>query len=326
MNELRNIIMKDYSNTLGLVVYHSGEKTDEEYFGDFRAEHSAHIFSATKSVVSLLFGIAQDRGLLSLEDKIPEFFPEYTPKRCQPQFSEVTIEHLMTMSAPFRFKYDPWKKVCTSSDWGLTALEQIGGKSSAGERFHYTTIGIQILSDIFQRATSESLNAFAERELFSPLGIAPVPDAPITDKESQMRFSKTTEMRGWACDPSGHYTTGWGLSLTAEDMAKIGLLVLNKGSFGGRQLVSQSYIDRMTSCRQKNYGYLWWVYPKNEPLTIMRKTYSGSKADIFCAQGVGGTLTAVIPEADTVISMICSMKYFPRPRFELIDRIISRYI
>ena len=240
--------------------------------------------------------------------------------------SVVTIEHLMTMSAPFRFKYDPWKKVCTSSDWGLTALEQIGGKSSAGERFHYTTIGIQILSDIFQRATGKSLNAFAERELFSPLGIAPVPDVPITDKESQMRFSKTTEMRGWARDPSGHYTTGWGLSLTAEDMAKIGLLVLNKGSFGGRQLVSQSYIDHMTSCRQKNYGCLWWVYPKNEPLTIMRKTYSGSKADIFCAQGVGGTLTAVIPEADTVISMICSMKYFPRPRFELIDRIISRYI
>ena len=51
MNELRNIIMKDYSNTLGLVVYHGGEKTDEEYFEDFRADHSAHIFSATKSVV-----------------------------------------------------------------------------------------------------------------------------------------------------------------------------------------------------------------------------------------------------------------------------------
>ena len=320
MNELRNIIMKDYSNTLGLVVYHSGEKTDEEYFGDFRAEHSAHIFSATKSVVSLLFGIAQDRGLLSLEDKIPEFFPEYTPKRCQPQFSEVTIEHLMTMSAPFRFKYDPWKKVCTSSDWGLTALEQIGGKSSAGERFHYTTIGIQILSDIFQRATGESLNAFAERELFSPLGIAPVPDAPITDKESQMRFSKTTEMRGWARDPSGHYTTGWGLSLTAEDMAKIGQLCLNKGVYNGKRIISANWIDEMTRPRVienqnwqgMEYGYLWWILDRDKK--------------VYAALGNSGNVIYINPEKNIVIAVASYFKPTVMDRVDLIRKHIEPFV
>ena len=62
-----------------------------------------------------------------------------------------------------------------------------------------------------------------------PLGIKEVPDTPIHDKESQDYFYKTRDIRGWAKDPSGNYTAGWGLSITTEELAKIGLLVLNKG-------------------------------------------------------------------------------------------------
>ena len=318
-DKLRELILKEYPNTLGLVVYRKGKKVIEEYFGSSHADASAHVFSITKSIVSLLFGIAEDRGLLSVKDKVLKFFPDYEPKRRQPQLEELTIEHLLTMTAPFKYRYDPWKKVCTSQDWGRTVLEFVGGKTAVGESFRYTTMGIQVLSDIFAAASGKSLNEFAEQELFKPLGIAPVPDAPIRDKASQREFSMATDLRGWARDPVGNYTTGWGLSLTANDMAKIGQLVLEKGCFEGKRIVSESYITRMTTEHTENYGYLWWLYPKGKPITIMKKTFPGCKMDTYCAQGVGGSLIAVIPEADVVISMLCSMKYAPKPRFELIN-------
>ncbi len=327
MENIRKIVAKEYANTLGIVAYKKGEKVIEEYFDGAHEHESVHTFSIVKSIVGILVGIAIDQGYLEgVQQKVLDFFPDYQLKRNQEQLREVTIEHFLTMTVPYKFKSEPWTKVCGSEDWGGKVLEQVGGKEQIGERFHYSTLGIQVLSNVISKATGMSLKDFATKYLFEPLGIQGVPDANVYDKASQEAFYKARDNRGWVKDPSGYYTTGWGLSLTTDEFAKIGVMVLNKGLYHGRRILSEQYIGEMLKEREESYGYLWWIYPKNRMIKIIRKEYSTGKYDSYCMNGVGGSLVTVIPEIDTVICMTCSLVYNPKPRMELINQYLIPYI
>ena len=325
--KIREVIEKEYSNTLGLVVYKSGEIILEEYFSGANRTESVHTFSMVKSIVAVLVGIAIDKGFIKgVDQKVLDFFPEYKLKRNQEQFREVTIENFLTMTVPYNFKSEPWTMVCTSQDWGGKVLEMIGGKEQIGERFHYSTLGIQVLSNVLTIATSMSLKDFAQKYLFEPLGIAEVPNANVVDRASQEAFYKARNNRGWVKDPSGFYTTGWGLSLTTDEFARIGVMVLNKGMYNGQRILSEEFIEKMLTEQEDSYGYLWWIYPKNKTIKIIRKEYNTGKYDSFCANGVGGSLMAVVPELDAVICMTCSLVYNPKARMELINKHIIPYI
>lgn len=129
------------------------------------------LFSVVKSIVAILVGIAIDQGYLeSVHQKVLDFFTEYKLKRNQEQLKEVTLEHFLTMNVPYKFKSEPWTKVCISEDWGGKVLEQIGGKEQIGERFHYSTLGIQVLLNVLSIATDMSLKEFVTKYLFEPLG------------------------------------------------------------------------------------------------------------------------------------------------------------
>lgn len=327
MERIREIVGKEYSNTLGIVAYKDGVKVINEYFnGSFESE-SVHTFSIVKSIVGVLVGIAIDKGFLEdVHQKVLPFFPEYVLKRNQEQLREVTIENFLTMTVPYKFKSDPWTKVCTSQDWGMKVLEQIGGKEQIGERFHYSTLGVQVLANVLSRATGMNLKDFATKYLFEPLDIAEVPVANVYDRASQEEFYKARNNRGWVKDPSDNFTTGWGLSMTTDDFAKIGLMVLNKGVYNGKRILSEEYINEMLTEREESYGYLWWIYKKNDFIRIYRKEYSTGKYDSFCMNGVGGSLVAVIPEINVVISMACSLAYNPKIRMELINNYLLPYI
>lgn len=327
MEKIREIVGKEYANTLGMVVYKNGEKVIDEYFNGATAEESVHTFSVVKSIVAILVGIAIDQGYLEgVHQKVLSFFPDYSLKRNQEQLKEVTIENFLTMTVPYKFKSDPWTKVCTSEDWGLKVLEQVGGKEQIGERFHYSTLGIQVLSNVLTKATGMSLKDFAAKYLFEPLGIGEVPVAKVHDRASQEAFYKARDNRGWVKDPSGYYTTGWGLSLTTDEFARIALMVLNKGIYQEKRILSEEYINEMLKEREESYGYLWWIYKKNSLIKIIRKEYGTGKYDSYCMNGVGGSLVTIIPEIDVVISMTCSLVYNPKIRMELINKYIIPYI
>jgi len=290
-------------------------------------DESIHTFSIAKSVVSILIGIAIDKGYIkSVNQKVLDFFPHYQLKRNQEQLKDVTIEDFLTMRVPYKYKYEPYTKAFSSNDWGEFVLTQVGGKEQIGEKFHYSTIGIQILSNIIHKASGMDLKEFATKYLFEPLEIKDVPVAPVHDKESQDHFYKTRNIRGWAKDPSGNYVTGWGISLTTDEWSRIGLLVLNNGVYNGKRIVSQEYINEMVKEREKNYGYLWWIYPKNQTMKIITKEYNTGMYDSYCANGVGGSLIAVIPEKDIVICCACSLVYNPKVRTELINNYLIPYI
>ncbi|MDF9825809.1 CubicO group peptidase (beta-lactamase class C family) [Breznakia sp. PF5-3] len=317
---IKDIIKKEHSNILGIVAYKDNKKVYEEYYNDSYKEESIHNFSITKSVISLLIGIAIDKGYIkSVHQKVLEFFPNYKLKRNQEQLNEITIENFLTMSVPYKFKYEPYKKVFTSFNWGETVLGLIGGKKAIGE-FHYSTVGIQVLSNILVIATKMSVKEFAQKYLFDLLDIKNLSNIEIPGAEDQAKFYHSRNIRGWVQDDMGYHVAGWGLSITADEYAKIGLLCLNKGIYNKKRMVSENYIKEMFVERQENYGYLWWIYKKNNQVEIMKKIANTGKYDSYAACGVGGSLIHIIPEKQIVISITCSLVYRPNLRFDLINK------
>lgn len=325
--QIKNIVSQEYTNILGIVTYKNNKKVYEEYFNESNKDESVHIFSITKSVVSLLIGIAIDKGYIkSVHQKVLDFFPNYKLKRNQEQLKELTIENFLTMTVPYKFKYEPYKKVFTSVNWGEKVLELIGGKEENGEKFHYSTVGIQVLSNIITIATKMNMKDFAQKYLFDFLNIKNVNNIDIPTAQDQLDFYHSRNIRGWVQDDSGYNVAGWGLSLTADEFARIGLLCLNNGIYNEKRIISEKYIKEMIKEREEDYGYLWWVYKKNKIIEIMGKTCNTGKYSSYSASGVGGSLIFVVPEKNIVISMTCSLVYRPKLRMDLINNYLIPYI
>jgi CubicO group peptidase (beta-lactamase class C family) len=239
-----------------------------------------------------------------------EFFPDYTVKRGEKTIQNITIKNMLTMTAPYKYKWEPYTKVYTSDDWTKAALDLLGGKSGLGE-FKYSTIGIQILSGILANATGQSDLDFATENLFEPLGIQAPHNAIINCKEEYFAFLQDRYVRGWAVDPKGTNTAGWGLALTPRDMAKIGQLYLNGGLWNGKQLLSSKWIGDSTKESSRwgelPYGYLWWIVDNKEQ-------------GCYAALGDGGNAIFVNPEKKMVIAIASRFMPCAKDRIELIGK------
>ena len=125
---LNNYSSKNDVNIRQIVAYRDNVLEIEEYREGFTREDTMNVMSVTKSVTSLLVGIAIDKGYIkSVDDFVMNYYKDiYTPKRGEKTIYEVTIKHLLTMLAPYKGKSEPWKKVCTSDDWSLTILDSLG--------------------------------------------------------------------------------------------------------------------------------------------------------------------------------------------------------
>ena len=143
---------------------------------------------------------------------------------------------------------------------------------------------------------------FAQDNLFSPLKISVEKNVYFRNKEEQFDFYKSKGINGWVADPNGTNTAGWGLSLTTMDMAKLGLLYLNKGLLYNRQIVSEKWVSESTQVqsiwetRNLKYGYLWWII--------------GEEDCSFAALGDGGN--AIYVNAKDKIVVAISSLFVPR--------------
>ncbi len=248
-------------------------KADSAVYDDcwhgFKTSDAMNVNSVTKGVMGLLVGIALDEGYIrSVDQKVMDFFPDYNVKRGEKTIYDVTIRHLLTMTAPYKGKSEPWKKVCTSDDWTLATLDYLGGRKGITGEFRYATLGIQILTGIIERSTGKKCIDFANKTLFEPLGLLKRISHGDSSKEDQFDFFMNRNPRKyeWYTDPQGSVTAGWGLCMSARDMAVIGAMVLNGGLYNGKTIVSEGYIKEMTTPHLKlgerfgfmNYGYLWY--------------------------------------------------------------------
>lgn len=319
MNRIRESIGKECANVHGIVAYKNDKKVIEEYFHDARAEEAVHTFSVAKSITAILVGIAIDQGYLEgVHQRVIEFFPEYRYRflRKQQQLKEVTIENFLTMTVPYVFQSDPWNRFGLAKDWGSKILEYVGGNEEIGERFHYTSLGLQVLANVLEKATGMRLKEFATKNLFEPLGIQDVPEVKLCGRGAIENFCMSRDIRGWATDPSGHIITGWGLSLTTDEFAKIGLMVLQKGLYHGKRILSEEYIDQMLTPRVDTYGYLWRIYKKDDMI----------KYDTYCMRGKNGSLVALLPEVDMVVCITCYGTNSQKPAIGWIHEYIEQFL
>lgn len=311
--DLIHEIETEYSNTAGIVVQKNGKLIYEKYFDGHKETDPIHIFSVTKSITSILVGVAIDQGYIkSTDQKVLEFFPDYSIKRGEKTIQIITLKNILTMTAPYKYKSEPYTKVYGSADWTKAALDLLGGKGSIGD-FKYSTVGAHIISGVLQNATRKPMLEFAAQNLFNPLGISIPAPTSLASKEEHIAFLKDKYVSGWVVDPKGLPTAGWGLTLCPRDMAKIGQLCLNKGVWNDKQLVSASWMEESTKEHTRwnefPYGYLWWNLDSD-----------GSGA--FAALGDGGNTIYINPKEQVVIAMACHFKPLAKHRIELINKYI----
>ena len=147
--ELHELITSTQPNICQIVAYKNHEEVYSDEWNHYQRNDTCHVMSATKSVVSLLIGIAIDQGkIYSIEDKVLDYFPDYSVKRGEKTIYDVTIKHLLTMQAPYKGKGDPWTKVCTSQDWTKASLDFLGGRKGLTNQFDYRTVCLHILTGL----------------------------------------------------------------------------------------------------------------------------------------------------------------------------------
>lgn len=313
---LDKIINNDYSNIAGMVVLKDGKTLYENYFNECTVTSRIHVYSVTKSIISILIGIAIDKGhIKSINQKVLDFFPDYIIKRGEKTIQNVTLKNLLTMTAPYKYKFAPYIKYFTSDDGVKFTLDLLCGKGQIGE-FRYTPlIGPDILSGILVKATGQSVLDFATEHLFLPLGITALSNVTFHSKEEQLAFNKAKNISGWVADGAGTNTAGWGLTLSPTDMAKIGQLYLDNGMWNGEQIVSARWVDESTKehsrweKRNLAYGYLWWI--------IDDKEHS------YAAMGDGGNVIYVNTKKKIVISIASLFEQKVKDRLEFIKEYIE---
>jgi CubicO group peptidase (beta-lactamase class C family) len=248
----------------------------------FDADTLHDMKSVSKSVASLVLGIAIDRGLIgSLNEPIFSFFPELSDLR-SPEKERIQLLHVLTMSLGLK-----WVEAIPddgdNNDEARTHMARdpcryvlgLAPTAPAGQEFFYNTGALTLLSAIIRRATGRPLDELARATLFEPVG--------ITDVE-------------WI-RVNGDRDAGGRLRLRPRDMAKIGQLVLAGGRWNDRQIVSKAWIDasmtpRLGATSSFFYGYLWW---------LGRSLFNGREIHWAAALGRGGQSIRIVPELDLVV-------------------------
>lgn len=305
------------SNICQIYAIQDGKTVYDDCWRGFKTLDAMNVNSVTKGVMGLIAGIALDEGYIrSVDQKVMDFFPDYTVKRGEKTIYDVTVRHLLTMTAPYKGKSEPWKKVCTSQDYALAILDYLGGRKGITGEFRYATLGIQILAGIIERASGEKCIDLANRTLFEPLGLPKRIPHGDSSKEDQFDFfmNKNPRKYEWYTDPQGSVTAGWGLCMSAKDMAVIGELVLNGGMSDGRMIVSEEYLEEMLTPHIKlgerfgymSYGYLWY------------KPYDGR--EVYAAIGDSGNIIYVNKEKNISVGVTGTFKPRIFDRVEFIEQ------
>ena len=284
-------------NVRAALVWVDGEPVVERCF-DSSAEATSNVFSVTKSVMSILVGIALDEGHIgSVDQSLGQLLPSHVDTMA-PEVEAVTLHQVLTMTAGL--PEDPGSggiggiaaEVATADDW-VTAILSEEPQRPPGEGFGYSSAGSHLLSAIVAEATGRSVLDYARDKLFDPLGIDSTSATEIVAREENVEAYEAADF-AWPVAPEGYHVGYSLLKLTAPDMAKIGQLMLHGGQWNGTQVVSEEWVQKSTHPHvpadgvADHYGYQWWVTDA-----------AGHPA--FAAAGFQGQLIEVVPDLGLVV-------------------------
>ena len=269
-----------------IMVLQHGKVLEEKWMGEGHPDSAHVMFSVSKTFTSTAVGFAIEEGLLHLDDKMVDFFPDLVPENASDTLRRVTVRHLLTMNCGHA--KEPSRSMRESNDWIRKFLEWPVA-FEPGTCFCYNSVGTYMLSAIVQKVTGQKIVDYLEPRLWKPLGI----EKPL-----------------WQESPEGINCGGWGLFLKTEDMAKMGQCLLDGGRYAGRQVIPATWVEQMSSYQVpscaagrnqvetaalgldpaqsdwlQGYGYQMWRCRHNA----------------FRADGAWGQYIIVIPEADAVV-------------------------
>jgi len=239
--------------------------------------------SVSKTVTSAIIGIAMTRGdfKAALSTPVLHYFDESKVRNIDARKRRMTLRDLLTMTSgmdwnedlPYDDPANPSDLMEAADDWVQFVIDR-PMKEEPGTVFAYSSGATELLAYIFKRETGADIEQYAHTHLFGPLGI-------------RNYFWKRT--------PLGVVDTEGGLYLSAEDLAKIGLLYLNDGRWNGRRLMSSEWIKesltpRIDADEGFKYGYQWWLLPHGEPARLA-----------WAARGMGGQRLLVFPEDHLIV-------------------------
>ena len=310
-------------NICQIYVIKDGKTVYEDNWRGFKTDDCMHVMSVTKGITSLLTGIAIDKGYIKNTDqKVIEFFPDYQVKRGEKTIYDVTLRHLLTMTAPYKYRSEPWTKVCTSDDWTKAALDLLGGRNGITGEFKYATLGIQIMAGVIENASDMKLIDFANEFLFKPLGIPEYSIHGDSSKEDQFDYlmNKKPRKPEWYSDPKDTVTAGWGLCASARTLAKLGEMVLSGGMYEGKRVLSEEYITDMLTPKLKlgerfgymEYGYLWYKPIENK--------------NVYAAIGDSGNIIYINRDENVTVGITGTFKPLIYDRVEFIEKNVLKVI
>lgn len=272
---------ENYS-TVAYVIIKDSALLFEQYWDGYSPSSHSNSFSMAKSIISLATGCAIDDGFIkSVDQPVSDFFPEFAGYNGKP----LTIRHLLTMSAGFDFQeayaspFSPTTKLYYGNDLAEIAFGMKEIKEP-GVEFIYQSGVTQLLAFLVEKAIGEDICSYVSRKLWTPMQ---------AEEDALWSLDKKDGMeKAYCCFNSN-----------ARDFARFGQLILNKGSWNGKQLVSESYLkeattpdsslhDPKTDEPNRQYGFQYWVL-----------TYKGQ--DIPYMRGLYGQYIFAIPDKNAVV-------------------------
>jgi len=291
LTELTELIREGekYPRLHSLLIIRNGFIVLEEYFNGWKADKLHTLQSVSKSFTSALVGIAIERGeFQSVDEKILEFFPDMKDiANMDDRKRSIRLRDLLTMRSGTDYNENgpdsPHHQLNRQpTGWDKFYLDR-PMISDPGTSFLYDSGGVILISALLKNRTSMHADAYAKEYLFKPLDI---------------------KKNFWLRNQEGHSHAGGGLGLTSRDMAKLGLLYLNKGRWEGEQIVPESWIRESftmhvsfgnTDSDVIGYGYLWWIL-KPDP-------QGNGSQNIYAAMGFKAQYIFVIPEHNMVVAV-----------------------
>jgi CubicO group peptidase (beta-lactamase class C family) len=254
----------------------------------FSAASLHDIRSITKSVVSLLVGVAIGEGRFPpLDAPVIDAFPEHADLR-RPGHAGITFRHLLTMAHGLRWderrawnsRANSERQLLEATDPCRMVLAQRMGPPP-GTAFNYSGGATTLLAGALEKAVGRTIDAYAAERLFAPLGIIDV---------AWLRFASHPSVAAFA-----------GLRMRPRDLARIGQLVLEKGRWNGRQIVPAAWITQSTTPRMNVegdgglfYGYQWW---------LGRSLRAARTLGWIAGFGAGGQRLFIVPDAELVLAV-----------------------
>ena len=268
-------------DVFSMLVVSDGKLVFERYFNGSTSSDANNLHSLSKSVLSLLTGIAIEDGLLSLDTKIGDVLPADLIG----EHGDLTVENLLTMSGGLKLDEEYgeyWYDDTPSDEPGepsfVRAVLERPTVAEPGSEFAYSTGLTQVLAAVVSEATGQSLCTLAAERLLGPMGI---------------------DVEKWWVEPGGYFSGGHSLFVTPREVARLGQMVLQDGKWEDSQLVSHEWLDESLTERwdlgcvslhptHQGYGYLWWRYDVNGH-------------EVWNASGFGGQELYVVDDLDLLL-------------------------